>query len=60
MTKKPQFDSQGELKLSLGSDSFNRVEGDYTNGINDTTAFRINGAWQDSDSYRDEVYTNKR
>lgn len=60
VTKKPQFEPQGELKLSLGSDSFNRVEGDYTNGINDTTAFRINGAWQDSDSYRDEVYTNKK
>ncbi len=60
VTKKPQFESQGELKLSLGSDSFNRVEGDYTSGINDTTAFRINGAWQDSDSYRDEVYTNKK
>ena len=36
VTKKPQFDSQGEIKLSLGSDSFNRVEGDYTQGINDT------------------------
>jgi len=60
MTKKPQFEQQGELKLSLGSDNFNRVEGDYTNGINDNTAFRINGAWQDSDSYRDEVYTHKK
>ena len=60
VTKKPQFEQQGELKLSLGSDNFNRVEGDYTNGINDNTAFRINGAWQDSDSYRDEVYTYKK
>ena len=58
VTKKPQFEQQGELKLSLGSDNFNRVEGDYTNGINDNTAFRINGAWQDS--YRDEVYTHKK
>ncbi|WP_413403403.1 TonB-dependent siderophore receptor [Pseudoalteromonas sp. KJ71-7] len=60
VTKKPQFEQQGELKLSLGSDNFNRVEGDYTNGISDNTAFRINGAWQDSDSYRDEVYTHKK
>ena len=60
VTKKPQFEQQGELKLSLGSDNFNRVEGDYTNGINDNTAFRINGAWQDSDSYREEVYTHKK
>ncbi|MDN3485765.1 TonB-dependent siderophore receptor [Pseudoalteromonas sp. APC 3224] len=60
VTKKPQFEQQGELKLSLGSDNFNRVEGDYTNGINNNTAFRINGAWQDSDSYRDEVYTHKK
>ncbi|KGK01807.1 TonB-dependent siderophore receptor [Pseudoalteromonas sp. ND6B] len=60
VTKKPQFEQQGELKLSLGSDNFNRVEGDYTNGINDNTAFRINGAWQDSDSYRDDVYTHKK
>ena len=60
VTKKPQFEQQGELKLSLGSDNFNRVEGDYTTGINDNTAFRINGAWQDSDSFRDEVYTHKK
>lgn len=60
VTKKPQFESQGTLKLSLASDNFSRVEGDYTQGINNTTAFRINGAWQDSDSYRDEVYTHKK
>ena len=33
VTKKPQFEQQGELKLSLGSDNFNRVEGDYTTSI---------------------------
>lgn len=60
VTKKPQFDQQGELKLSLGSDNFNRVEGDYTNSIGNTTALRVNGAWQDSDSYRDDVYTHKK
>lgn len=60
VTKKPQFDQQGELKLSLGSDNFNRVEGDYTNSIGNTTALRVNGAWQDNDSYRDDVYTHKK
>ncbi|MBE0377209.1 TonB-dependent siderophore receptor [Pseudoalteromonas prydzensis] len=59
ITKKPQFYQQGQLKAELGSDNHKRVQGDYTNGLTDDIAFRVNGAWQDSDSFRDYVHHDK-
>ncbi|WP_404341757.1 TonB-dependent siderophore receptor [Pseudoalteromonas mariniglutinosa] len=59
ITKKPQFYQQGKVQAELGSDNHKRVQGDYTNGISDDMAFRINGAWQDSDSFRDHVHYDK-
>ncbi|MCG7567956.1 TonB-dependent siderophore receptor [Pseudoalteromonas sp. CnMc7-15] len=59
ITKKPQFYQQGQLQAEIGSDNHTRVQGDYTNAVNDDVAFRINGAWQDSDSYRDYVHHDK-
>ena len=59
ITKKPQFYQQGQLQAELGSDDHKRIQGDYTNGLSDDFAFRINGAWQDSDSFRDYVHHDK-
>ena len=59
ITKKPQFYQQGQLKAELGSEDHKRVQGDYTNGLTEDIAFRINGAWQDSDSFRDHVHHDK-
>ena len=59
ITKKPQFYQQGQLKAEFGSDDHTRIQGDYTNGLTDDLAFRINGAWQDSDSFRDYVHHDK-
>jgi iron complex outermembrane receptor protein len=58
-TKKPQFKPEGSATFAIGSDSFYRAEGDYTAPINDSTAFRINGAYEDADSYRDTVHTKR-
>ena len=58
-TKKPQFKAEGSLGLALGSYNFKRVEGDYTTPLNDSTAVRINGAFEDADSYRDTVQTKR-
>ena len=58
-TKKPQFDEQGYIKLTGGSFSTYRAEGDYTNALTEDLAFRINGAYEDAESYRDTVEKKK-
>jgi len=58
-TKKPEFEEEGYIKLTAGSFSTYRAEGDYTNAITDDLAFRINGAYEDAESYRDTVAKKK-
>jgi len=59
VTKKPQYEAQGYLKASAGSFEQYRLEGDFTSGLTDNLAFRINGAWQEHDSFRDYVFSDK-
>ncbi|HSW84407.1 MAG TPA: TonB-dependent receptor [Usitatibacter sp.] len=58
-TLKPQFQTQGSGTLTAGSDQFLRGEGDFTTPINDSVAVRINGAYEDADSFRDTVHTKR-
>ena len=58
-TKKPQFSQEGYIKLTAGSFDTYRTEGDYTTGLTDDLAFRINGAYEDAQSYRDTVTKQK-
>ncbi|WP_394497327.1 TonB-dependent siderophore receptor [Shewanella sp. ENK2] len=59
ITKKPLFDQQGYIKLTAGSFNTYRAEADFTTGLTDDLAFRINGAYEDKESYRDTVESNK-
>ena len=59
VTKKPQFERFGNVRLSAGNYSTYRVEGDYTSPIVDTLAFRINGAYENADSFRDTLNSTK-
>lgn len=59
ITKKPQFTPEGHFTLQGGSFSTYRGEADYTSPITDTLAFRINGAYEDGNSYRDTVDVKK-
>lgn len=59
ITKKPQFDPQGYLSLSAGTYNTYRAEADYTASINDAIAARINGAYEDADSFRDFLHEKK-
>ena len=58
-TKKPQFTEKGYFKLTGGSFNTYRAEADYTNALSDDLAFRINGAYEDAESYRDTVEKKK-
>lgn len=59
VTKKPQFEEEGYVKLATGSFGHFRAEGDYTNAVSEDFAYRINGAYEDSESYRDTVNKKK-
>lgn len=59
VTKKPQFETEGYVKASVGRWDTYRAEGDYTTGLSEKLAFRINGAYEDSESFRDFVTTEK-
>lgn len=60
VTRKPQFAAEGYLKLSSGSFSQHRLEGDYSNAVTDQVAVRLSGAVQDYGSFRDEVTSDKQ
>jgi iron complex outermembrane receptor protein len=59
VTKKPQFDSEGSLELAVGRFDTYRVAGDFTAPIGDSFAFRVNGAYEEGDSFRDTVSSEK-
>ena len=56
ITKKPQFDKQGYIQGTLGNFDKKQVEFDYTDGLNEDMAYRLNGSYEDSDTYRDHVF----
>ena len=58
-TKKPQFKTEGSATFAVGSYSFYRTEGDFTTPLSESTAIRINGAYEDADSFRDTVHTKR-
>lgn len=60
VTRKPQFTAEGYLKLSSGSFSQHRLEGDFSNALTEQLAFRVSGAVQDFGSFRDEVTSDKQ
>ncbi|MFA3789791.1 TonB-dependent siderophore receptor [Aliiglaciecola sp. SL4] len=56
ITKKPQFEQQGYIQGTIGNYNRKQIEFDYTNGLNDDVAYRLNGSYEDSDTYQDHVY----
>jgi iron complex outermembrane recepter protein len=59
VTKKPQFNHAGSVEASAGSHDTYRLAADYTGPINDVIAWRLNGAYEDANSFRDTVESNK-
>jgi iron complex outermembrane receptor protein len=54
-TKKPRFEPGQWLDLSVGSYSMRRAAVDLTGPISETLAYRLNGAYEQGDSYRDTL-----
>jgi iron complex outermembrane receptor protein len=59
VTKKPEFQQKGSIQVQGGSWNNYRADADFTTPLSDSVAVRINGAYEDADSYRDEVYSKR-
>ncbi len=63
VTKRPQFEQNMSVELIGGSDDFYKAEFDITGPVplweGDSVAYRLVGAYQDTDSYRDEVFRKR-
>ncbi|WP_286936762.1 MULTISPECIES: TonB-dependent siderophore receptor [unclassified Pseudoalteromonas] len=59
VTKRPTFDTQGEIKLSVASFNTYRADVDYTTALNDDVAIRLVGFYEDAQSFRDTIETTK-
>ncbi|MGQ0836005.1 MAG: TonB-dependent siderophore receptor [Gammaproteobacteria bacterium] len=59
VTKKPQFERAGSLELAAARFDTYRLAADFTGPITDSIAFRLNGAYDDADSFR-EFVTSER
>lgn len=55
VSKEADFDPIRALGLQFGTDSNKRATADFGLGLTDGVAFRVNGVYEDSDSYRDDV-----
>ena len=61
VTKKPQFEQGGSVGLRVGSFGFWKPTVDVYGAIGNskTAAFRLNGTYENADSFRDEVKSNR-
>lgn len=59
VTKKPKFESEGALGITAGSFQKLRVDGDWTGPLGEVTAVRLNGFWEQSDSFRETLETKR-
>jgi iron complex outermembrane receptor protein len=60
VTKKPQFESGGEVSMRYGSYNMFKPSVDVYGPISENTAFRLIGVYENDGSYRDHVYTIRK
>lgn len=59
VTKRPTFETAGEVRLKVGSFETYRADADWTGPLNDAVAIRLVGFYEDAGSFRDTVETLK-
>ncbi|AOW09600.1 TonB-dependent siderophore receptor [Flavobacterium gilvum] len=55
VTKTPSFKSGGEISMQMGSYAFYKPSFDFYGPLNKSIAYRINGSYENSESFRDVV-----
>lgn len=59
VTKTPSFQQGGSISMQAGSNAYYKPSIDFYGPLNNSIAFRINGSYENSESFRD-VVKNKR
>ena len=59
VTKRPKFETQGEFKIAAGSFDTYRADIDYTTPLSDQFAVRLVGFYEDAESFRDTIATER-
>lgn len=59
VTKRPTFETAGELKFAAGSFDFYRADADYTSPLSENAAVRLTGFYEDAGSFRETIKTLK-
>lgn len=59
VTRKPRFTPAYEAQIAISSHNTKRSTADLTGPLSDTVAYRLNGAYQEGDSYRDHVSSER-
>ena len=57
VTKKPEFESKGAIGVAVGSFDKLRADVDWTGPLSNAIALRLNGFYEQSDSFRDTLDT---
>ncbi|SFK42541.1 catecholate siderophore receptor [Nitrosomonas aestuarii] len=60
VTKQANWDPVREFSFQGGSFNKKRMTADFGHVLNDKVAFRVNGLFEDSDSFRDDVVLRRR
>lgn len=55
VTKTPEFTKGGEVAMQMGSNAYYKPSLDFYGPLNNSIAYRINGSYENSESYRDVV-----
>ncbi len=59
VTKRPTFETAGEFRLSAGRFDTYRADIDYTTPLSDQFAVRLVGFYEDAESFRDTIETER-
>lgn len=60
VSKRPTFETEGQVRLLLGSFSTYRMDVDYTTPLRDDLAVRFVGYYEDAESFRDTIETKRQ
>lgn len=60
VTKRPTFEKAGQLRVLAGSFSTYRLDLDYTTPVSDDVAIRFVGFYEDAESFRDTIETERQ
>jgi len=59
VTKRPEFETKGEVRLTAGRWDLRRVEGDFQTAANESVGVRLVGFYEDAESFRKTVETER-